>query len=214
MRGQQSRIWRVSNIIEEVRDRRQRERDVSRIKKIILHRVGKNIPLGLSLGDTGPEIARRFLYDPKVAKFTGWENPYTFYIGARVGRIWQALPVDEVGNHARRWNRAGLGAALIGDFRHEEPSRAVWGAAIVLCNYLVRCLGLTPEDVEPHTGGSLTGTSASASKECPGGKWDMDRFRRELARDLEWEPYEDERDREARMALARRESHGIEWDGV
>lgn len=187
--------WRVINVIRELDDGRQRERDVTRIRKIILHRVGT------SLGHTGPEIAKRFLHDPQVAKYTGGQNPYTFYVGYQYGRIWQALPVDEVGNHARRWNVEGLGIALIGDFRTEAPrADTTWGASLVLVSHLCEALGLSADDVEPHTGGSLQGTTASSAKDCPGRMFNMDRFREEV--------------RIRMLNVAKCGAHGIVWDGI
>lgn len=207
------RNWTVINCIDALDDGRHRERGISRIKKLILHRVGKDIPNNLSLGDTGPEIAKQFLFNPEVAKYTGGQNPYTFYIDPGVGKIWQALPIDEVGNHARRWNVPGLGIALIGDYRHEEPSNALWGAAKVLCGHLVEALGLTPWDIQGHTE-SGPGATSTPGKQCPGAKFDVGFFRVSLAGDMPWVPYEDEKDRLARMEKARAQKHGIVWDGI
>jgi N-acetyl-anhydromuramyl-L-alanine amidase AmpD len=205
-----TRFWRVINCIDELNDGHHRERDISRIKTLIIHRVGKDKKYNLSLGDTGPEIAKQFLHNPAVAKYTGGENPYTFIIGKK-GEIWQCLPIDEVGNHARRWNVPGCGIACIGDFRYESPTDDQLASLLKLCEVLIRAFGITPWDIDGHTD-SGPGATSTPGKQCPGEKLDLDYVRVEVAGD--WKPYDDEEDRQRVMAQARRQPHGIVWDGI
>jgi N-acetyl-anhydromuramyl-L-alanine amidase AmpD len=171
--------WSVIDCTEELNDGKKRERDESQIDTIVIHRVGKDHKTKANLGDTGPEIARKFLHDPAIAKYTGGQNPYTFYIGAD-GTIWQALPVDEVGNHARAWNKRGIGIACIGDFREVSPPNAQFEACFNLCEYLLKCLGLKHAAVGGHSEFGATATN-SPRKECPGRMFDLPFLRHELA---------------------------------
>ena len=70
--------WSVINSIKELSDNRTRERSLEQVTRIVLHRVGKDHRRKLSLGDEGPDIAKRFIHDGDLARYTGGENPYTF----------------------------------------------------------------------------------------------------------------------------------------
>lgn len=206
--------WRVRNVINELNDGRHRERNLDALKYIAIHRVGLDKKLGLSLGKNGFEVAKQFIHNPDVAKYTGGENPYTFIVDPD-GTIWQCLPIDEVGNHARRWNVPALGVAFYGDFRTDSPTEAQFTRGMDLCFVLVHALGLTPWDIKGHT--ELPGGSQSPDKSCPGPKFDLDFFRTEMASaGTGWEPYRDEEDRRRRVAAERGLlwDHGIVWDGI
>ena len=194
-----------------MRDARQRERDPDRITKIFIHRVGVDLKTKRKVGDgeTGPSIAKAFQRDP-IGKWTGYANPYTFYMND-VGHVWQALPLDEVGAHARAFNRKGVGIGCIGDFRVKSPTDDMWGGLLVLCEYLLRGLALQPWDVIGHTEAGRAAT-ASPEKACPGDKFDLDFFRSELAQD--WVRPLNAEEARAIQERARREDHGVVWDGI
>lgn len=204
--------WRVTNVIDRLDDGRHRERNLDAIKRIAIHRVGVDKKLGLSLGKNGLEVAKQFLHNPEVAKYTGGENPYTFIVDPD-GTIWQCLPVDEVGAHARRWNVPALGVAFYGDFRVDSPTDAQFARGLSLVRHLIGALGLEPWVVEAHT--ELPGSSSAPGKECPGEKFDLEFFRTELASGG-WQPYQDEEDRRRRIEAERGLfwEHGIVWDGI
>ena len=206
--GPINKSWTVTNCIAQLDDGRHRQRSPERLTNILIHRVGVDLINDRKVGDgrTGPGIAEAFLKDP-IGQYTGYQNPYTFYVNV-VGHIWQALPIDEVGAHARAFNRKGLGIGCIGDFRVESPSDGLWGGLLVLCEYLLRGLSLRPGDVIGHTEAGLRAT-ASSGKQCPGAKFDLDLFRKELAG--RWTAPANEEDRVAIEAEARRENHGIVW---
>ena len=57
-----SKFWTVTDIIDEVKDWRQRERSVERVTNILIHRVGVDLRTKTKVGDgkTGPSIAKAF----------------------------------------------------------------------------------------------------------------------------------------------------------
>lgn len=200
--------WSVIDCTKELDDGKDRVRSEEEIDTLIIHRVGKDSRTKANLGDTGPEIARKFLFDPAIAKYTGGQNPYTFYIGSD-GTIWQALPVDEVGNHARRWNKRGIGIACIGDFRDVSPSKAQFEACVDLCAYLLKCLGLRHDAVGGHSEFGATATN-SPNKECPGSRFDLPYLRHQLANLV---PYSlSEMERSALKVKTKLIDRGIRWE--
>lgn len=201
--------WRVTNVIEELYDGRQRERSLDDVELIAIHRVGVDLKLDLSLGKNGLEVAKQFIHNPEVAKYTGGQNPYTFIVDPN-GKIWQCLPVAEVGNHARRWSVPGLGVAFYGDFRFEAPTDAQRALGGALCHHLVDRLGLTPRDIHGHT--AVPGATSTPGKECPGRRFSLDAFRTEIAMDIGWRAYASPEDRQARMEAAAKKDFGIVWE--
>lgn len=164
------------DVTREVNDGKKRRINLRGIRMIAVHRIGK------SIGTTATEICDRFQNDPEVAKYTGGQNPYTFIIGEN-GAVWQCLPLDDAGSHARRWNSVAVGVALIGDFRKEQPTdaqeKALGGLLVVLC----MALALDPlTQIKGHS--ELPGGSSSPSKVCPGHFLDLDRIRVEVWEDL------------------------------
>lgn len=196
--------WAVLDYTHELRDGRERERSLDAIQKIMIHRVGVDRKYKRVLGKTGPEIAKKFVKDPEIAKYTGGENPYTFYVGGKT--IWQALPLTEVGAHARRFNVSAIGIATIGDWRYDTPDDDTFRTTVDLTEFLIRALGLDPWDVSGHTEAGA-GATNTPGKDCPGEKWDMDFFRLETA--AEWTMCPTPEERERMRASARRERHAI-----
>ena len=146
----------VINRIAECSDRTVRRRDLSAVSRIIVHRID-------GLGESAIEICDRFQTDPDVAKYTGGENPYHFFI-LRSGQVEQACPLVEMTYHARRFNLAGIGVACIGDFRKHEPPQEQWRSLVDLCAVLRIWRELV---IVGHTELGSSATSDPA-KECPG----------------------------------------------
>lgn len=159
------------NVIDQCDDGKPVERDHKGIDTIAVHRIGK------SLGEDAVTICRRFIDDPAVAKYTGAEVPYTFIIGIK-GRLWQCLPVSEIGAHARRWNAQAIGVACIGDFRKHEMPPIQFDKLIRLSAALQYAW---PNVLQVKGHDELPGGSSDPNKRCPGDKLDMDHVRRLVA---------------------------------
>ncbi len=172
----------IENIISAVKDRRQRERDPESTKGIAIHRCGVNRQTGVVLGYDAKSICDAFLGRvpewTEVAKATGGENAYTFFVGGNLGPneldgvVWQALPLSEVGYHARRFSKSHIGVALIFDGRYDQPSLKQYSMAVRLVAELCEMLGLDPyRDVKGHgeIKGAHSGSKAPGQPEaCPG----------------------------------------------
>lgn len=184
-------------IIDQVRDGREQVRDQGAIIGLMIHRVGVNLKSGLVIGYDALSICDAFLGRvpqwKSVAKVTGGQNAYAFYIGGGVGpdyhdgKVWQALPIDEVGHHGLRFSASHVGIACIGDFRVTPPSAKQWHAAVDLCSDLGLLLGVKPSRVfghgevsEAHKGGKAPGQPDA----CPGDMWPMTTFRLEVANEM------------------------------
>lgn len=159
----------VVDVIKLVDDGKPAQRDVSLIKGLTIHRIDR-------WGDA-IEICKRFTSDPEMMKYTGGEVPYTFFINDE-GTVWQALPVSEIGRHARRWNVPHIGIAVIGDFRKEVPTGVQLAKLEQLCFELCVALQISWEDVKGHD--ELPDGSADPTKRCPGKNLSMDHLRSKL----------------------------------
>ena len=184
---------RIVDIIDEVADGKHQHRDLESMRGVAVHRVGHE------LGDDAVEICRRFTDDPEVARYTGGQVPYTLIIGGSDGPstndgcVWQCLPLDEIGHHARRWSVPYLGLACIGDFRHAPPTDAQYHALVDVLAEL--CAGFRWDPYQRIKGhgeikdahdGSKAPDQANA---CPGHllntnalRYDVERMMLELAR--------------------------------
>jgi hypothetical protein len=101
----------------------ERECDWAKRSGVMVHRCGINLRTGAMLGHTGADVRDAFLGRKpeflEAATATGRKNPYTFYLGEG-GQVWQALPLNRVGPHARSFSDEFIGVGCIGDFREEE----------------------------------------------------------------------------------------------
>lgn len=159
-----------------------------------LHRIGRQI------GADAVDIASWFIRGDG-ARYTGGQMPY-HYVVTQHG-VQQALPLDERGAHARRWGNAhGIGIAVQGDFRSQEPSERQWDWAAELCADLLPALGPIPEPMLGHIpmhllpglpvyghgevpiayGRDSEKHTPTGRYACPGQYWAMDSFR-EAVRD-------------------------------
>jgi N-acetyl-anhydromuramyl-L-alanine amidase AmpD len=173
---------KIVDITEKVDDRKEKVRDFDKIRTLAVHRVGRLLnrqgQVVSNLGRKAEEICGRFISDPEVAKYTGGELAYTFII-EEDGTIKQCLPIDDVGQHAKRWNATALGVAVVGDFRYEEPTPQQHTALVDLLVALAQAWALDPmEAVKGHS--ELPGGSSTPEKRCPGPLLDMHSLRAEV----------------------------------
>lgn len=156
--------FHVENRIRECWDGRERIVEMSKRRLIVVHRC--------ELGETAEEVARGF----RQVAATGGEMPYTFVLG-RHGLVEQALRIQDVGPHARRWNTQGIGISLVGDFREQEPTSSQWMSLVALCHILSGWVD-GPNAIYGHD--ELEGGSSDPNKECPGKHLSMDTLRYEV----------------------------------
>jgi hypothetical protein len=118
---------KIENVIARVSDGRPQVRDWQKIVGPMIHRVGIDDQTGTVLGFDAVSICDHFTGRdqtyPSVAKATGGQLAYSIMIGGNRGppeldgKIWQTLPLDEIGHHARRFGSMPyLGIGCIGDF--------------------------------------------------------------------------------------------------
>lgn len=120
----------IVDIIDDVDDEKERQRD--KAQGITIHRCGIDRKSGVILGFDGRAVCDAFSGRTpgleEAAEATGYENPYTILFGGICGPpeldgiIWQALALDDVGPHAKRWSSSTIGFGLIFDGRVGPPS--------------------------------------------------------------------------------------------
>lgn len=197
----------VEVISELVRDHKYQQRGTDSIDGIMVHRVGVDVRAGIVIGYEARTICDAFTGRNErwasVARATGGQNPYTFIIGGDHGpavfdgKIWQALPLDEIGHHARRFSKRFIGIGLVGDFRARPPSEVQALAAVDLISDLCLLLGVLSRRVFGHgeVPGSHSGSKARGSPgACPGDLLSMaklraaiqQRMRNKLRQDAYW----------------------------
>jgi len=172
-----SKYPQILNSISLCADGKIRERDLSKVVCLVIHRIGATI------GETAEEIAKKFINDSTVSPYTGAEMPYTFII-RKDGTCEQALALSDVGPHARKWSLRGIGIAAVGDFQLHQPTMEQFVAVAKLCGILSTWMGQRPEFVMyGHT--QMQYATADLSKKCPGDLFDLNACKR-LAR-TNWE---------------------------
>lgn len=187
----------VGVIIDQVKDAKEQIRDSKAIEGLMIHRVGVDLKTGAVIGYDAKTIADAFTGRndrwAQVAKVTGRQNPYSFYVGGGLGPehydgyIWQTLPLDEIGHHGLRFSHSHLGIALIGDFRVRPPTERQWLAAVDLCADLCLLIGLASRRVvghgeveHAHRGNKAPGKPGA----CPGDFLAMKAFRAGIHSDM------------------------------
>lgn len=73
-----------------------------------------------------------------------------------------------------RMNRRGVHICVVGNFDETEPPPAVWQQAVRLTAFLCEMLEIPVVNVESHH-------RFAPYKTCPGKRWNMERFRAEVA---------------------------------
>lgn len=172
----------IIDIIDEVADGHDQRRDIGGCHGIMVHRAGVDLQTGTELGFDGRTLAEVFIgrrgeWD-EVAKVVGYQNAYSVYVGGDVGPakhdgvIWQALALDEIGHHARRFSKPYIGICAIGDFRERPPSEKQWSSLVDVCAELCAAFRWDPykrikghgEVPQAHGGDKAPGQPAA----CPG----------------------------------------------
>jgi len=185
----------IENIIEYANDGQPRERDFEKLQGIMVHRCGVDLQTGTVLGYDGRSVCDAFLGRVgrfrDVAQATGGQNAYSIYIGGDLGpeefdgKIWQALPLDEVGYHGRRFSVAYLGIGLIFDGRERAASPAQYASLVDLCAELCAAWTWDPykkikahgEVPKAHNGTKAPGEPAA----CPGDLLGMNALRDDVS---------------------------------
>lgn len=185
---------KLIDVIEQCADNRESPRPVEDIQGFAVHRIGFEDWTIDRLEQASPvNIARRFIDDPEVAKYTGGELPYTFLIDG-AGIWWQCLRLTDVGRHARRWNAPMVGVGVIGDFRRQPPQPMQRAALVDGLAEMLPALGIDPLGqawlgalTAPRLAGhdELPGGSADTGKRCPGQHLSMRDLRRDVALSIE-----------------------------
>jgi hypothetical protein len=179
----------IESIVNQVLDGDHERRAPANIEGIMIHRVGIDHQTGVVLGHDARSICDAFLGRvpqwAEVARATGGELAYTLLIGGGAGpdeydgKIWQALPLSEKGQHARRFSAPYLGIGCIGDFRAPyrcPPSTAQWASLVQVTADLCLSLGLESGQVVGHgeVRGAHGGSKAPGRPAaCPGDLLDM-----------------------------------------
>lgn len=176
----------------------------SGFQAIVLHRIGNSAaePDGRE-GRSADAVVRFFTADPegvatvtlsgshdeKLPTIERWRRdgvpeemaarafvPYTFLVEPD-GALWQMLPLGTVGAHAVSYNAGGVGVALIGDFRAEEPAPAQVDAGVAVCAALLRRYRTDARAVRVLGHDEVR----TPPKQCPGPRFPLDLMRQRIA---------------------------------
>ena len=105
---------------------------------------------------------------------------------------WQWAGVGEMTNHGgKNWTSGCVSLACVGDYRTEDPA-PIWRRAVETAAELCWALDLDPYSSHERAGmrvPCVAGHSELATAEgrvwrCPGERWDMDRFRLDVAAEI------------------------------
>lgn len=186
---------KIQNVIDQVSDGRPDDRDWTRLEAFYIHRCGVDSETGIVLGYDAIEICAAFTGKdprwPEVAKATGGQVAYSLMVGGNLGPpefdgvIWQTLPLDEIGYHARRFSKPGLGIGLIFDGRVAPASEKQYQSLTDLLALLSVAFGKDPyryirghgEEKGAHDGSKAPGFPNA----CPGGFLAMNPLRDDVA---------------------------------
>lgn len=179
-------MFQVINIVDAVYDNKRHVRDFDKINMFMVHRCGVDLEMNTVLGYDGVSVSEAFR-NGAASYATGGQIAYTFLIGGGLGRdeyngkIWQCLPMGEVGFHARQFSVKALGIGLIGDFRFQGPTIAQMMSLHDLLAAL--CVGWAKDPYTTIKGhgevkGAHDGSKAKGKPAaCPGDLLNMDHVR-------------------------------------
>ena len=186
----------IESIITRVKDRKFQPRAWTSVEGIMLHRCGVDLKYGHVIGYDAISVVEAFIGRRpewrEVAAVTKLQNAYSILVGSDLGppeldgRVWQALPLTEIGWHGRRFSDDYVGLAWIADPREKPLSSKAWSAMAELCAAL--CLD---RDWDPYKAvlghgeveGSHNGSKAPGKPNaCPGlSQRDLNVFRDDVA---------------------------------
>ncbi|MBM3307734.1 MAG: N-acetylmuramoyl-L-alanine amidase [Candidatus Eisenbacteria bacterium] len=164
------------------RNREPELRDPRGIDTVVLHCTAMQ---GWNVWDTA-----RYHTGPNHISPDGCPTIGYAYFVERDGLLYRCLSRETRGWHAGPWNDRAIGVCLAHDGGEEPPPPEQMFAAVDLCAWLARDLGLAAERVLGHrelegTGWVVEGGVRVQRKECPGRGVDMDGFRRAVALAIE-----------------------------
>jgi len=185
----------VDQVIAEADDGRYDRRDVETIEGVMIHRCGVDLQMGVVLGYDALSVAAAFTGKAPqweaVSKATGGQNAYSIMIGGDLGpaafdgKVWQLLPLDEVGYHGRRFSSSYIGIGLIADPRYQAPSAAQRDSLIELLSAICPAYGWDPfKNIRGHgeVDGAHDGSKAPGKPAaCPGDMLPMNLVRADVA---------------------------------
>lgn len=185
----------IIDITERVFDGRAPEYDFELFEGIAVHRCGVDLQTGAVLGYDAASVSDAFTgKNPEwkeVARATGNQNAYSLLVGGDLGpeeyngKIWQLMPLDEVGAHARRFSKKFIGVGVIADPRIQAPSLLQWNHLVDLLSEICAAYAWDPrakiwghgEIKGAHDGSKAPGKPAA----CPGDLLDMNSLRHDVA---------------------------------
>lgn len=186
-------MLKIHDLTAEVHDGRDQHRDFDAIEGFMVHRVGVDLQMKTDIGYEPVAICGAFTGKrpefKAVAKATGGQNAYTIMVGGDLGpaehdgKLWQCLPLDEIGHHARRFSVPWMGIGLIADPRYKKISSAQHASLVDLLVEL--CIGWAKDPFQAVKGHGEVPTAHGGEKApgkpawCPG--FDMDPIRAEVA---------------------------------
>lgn len=140
-------------------------RPLSAIRRIVLHHTAA------PASQTPEEIAR---YHVQNRGYPGIGYHYLVSRGGTIYKCWTATTITAC---VKQGNSSSLCVCLIGNFTFQPPPSVQWEAALNLVRKLMIAHLIPIEQVYGHR---ETPTKPPQQTECPGAKFDMDQFRREL----------------------------------
>lgn len=149
-------------------------RDYGQLTTIAVHRTGwHTLELFKAHGYDPTPTSLAVMY-AREAGISVW--PYSFTVGLQ-GQVWQSHLLEAVTWHAKAFNVAALGVAVIGDFRFAPPTDPQYASLVELLAVLRRWNLLTIRGHAPELGPRATSASG---KLCPGPLLDMAVLRRDV----------------------------------
>ena len=144
-----------------------RNRPASGIRQIIIH----NSATKPNSPDGRKDVEAFASYHINVRDWPG--IGYDYVIG-RDGTVWKTNENKAVNYHAGNANSNSLGICLVGDFDTTTVPSAQWQSALELTRQLMKAYDIQVVKVIGHR------EVQGASTNCPGLKFSMDLFRKEL----------------------------------
>lgn len=117
-------ILTVENVINRIGGDRPRQRKISDLMYLMIHRFGSHDLQWYDDQGITPDalgVAKFYHDNGDASAATGGEMPYTFVVGV-YGTIWQARHILDVTPHGKRFNVPAIGIACLGDFRLLPPT--------------------------------------------------------------------------------------------
>jgi len=127
------------------------------------------------------EEARRLQYEHKPVIPPSLYVKYN-YLVENINGVEQVVigrPLSVVGGHAKGFNGKSASICAIGNFDAMPPDQITWNVTLELTRRLMKTFKVPREKVIGHRE-TFVLLEEPVEKSCPGTKWDMDKFRKEL----------------------------------